>query len=172
MLLEARHLYVEEGATKSYGVRLTSQPSAPVRVSASVESGSEGLLAFTGGVQELTFSTSNWYIPQSLSVFAVENAVETATAQYYANLVHEARSTDTTYCSSISLCSPPVATGIFTPTDTRINFTISDNDVDCRRSCPAGTFAVYNESVGDLCVACTAGCKFSKEEADGREGEK
>lgn len=80
-------------------------------------------------------------------------------SQYSATLLHEAHSPDTAYCSSVSLCSSPRATGIFTPTDTRVNFSIFDNDVACRRTCLAGTFAVYNASVGDLCVPCTPGCE-------------
>ncbi len=58
---------VEQGKTVSFGVSLSAQPSAPVTVSAAQNAGGDPDLSVSSG-GSLTFTTSNWSVPQTVTV--------------------------------------------------------------------------------------------------------
>jgi len=61
-------LTVQQGATGTYGVRLSTQPAANVTVTTTRTSGNTGLSVATGGT--LTFTPNNWSTPQSVGIRA------------------------------------------------------------------------------------------------------
>ncbi|MDH5545070.1 MAG: hypothetical protein OEZ43_05720 [Gammaproteobacteria bacterium] len=79
----------EGGATDSYSVVLTSEPSANVVVTPS--SGGEVTLSPTS----LTFTAANWNVAQGLTVTAVDDGV--AEGAHTDTITHVASSTDTNY---------------------------------------------------------------------------
>ena len=64
----------ENGATGSYSINLFSNPTAPVSVNLSTESGQATALQST-----LEFSTENWFIPQTVTVSAVDDLLADGT---------------------------------------------------------------------------------------------
>ena len=64
-------------STQSYLVALASQPTADVTVTiASADTGVATVAADSGGTQ-LTFTAANWFVPQSVTVTAVDDADDT-----------------------------------------------------------------------------------------------
>jgi hypothetical protein len=81
----------EGGATDSYTVVLTSQPTANVVITASASGQA------TVSLSTLTFTTSNWNTPQTVTVTAVNDFVAEGT--HTATITHSISSTDAIYAA-------------------------------------------------------------------------
>ena len=82
---------VQQGGTQTFGVALSSQPSSSVTVSVAESSGGDPDLSVSSGAS-LTFTTSNWSVPQNVTVAAGTAAADgggqgtfTASASGYAS---------------------------------------------------------------------------------------
>jgi Glycosyl hydrolase family 48/Cellulose binding domain/Bacterial Ig domain len=82
---------VEQGKTASFGVSLSSQPSSSVTVSVAQATGGDPDLSVSSGAS-LTFTTSNWSVPQTVTVASGSTAADggmqgkfTASATGYAS---------------------------------------------------------------------------------------
>ncbi|NJR59480.1 MAG: type I secretion C-terminal target domain-containing protein [Cyanobacteria bacterium CRU_2_1] len=82
----------EGGASDTYTVQLASQPTAPVTITINND-GQTGT-----NVTTLTFDASNWNIPQTVTVSAVDDA--TAEGTHPGTITHTATSTDPNYNGS------------------------------------------------------------------------
>ena len=80
----------EDGLTATYNVLLTSKPTAPVTVR--VHSGPQ----LDGSERELVFNSSNWNQPQSVTVFAVDDAIDESSTQ------EESQTTDGTHIGEMN----------------------------------------------------------------------
>ena len=128
----------EEDATgDSYTVVLDSQPTAGVTVTVAGHSGTE----VTTSPATLTFSTTNWETPQTVTVTA---AADANLVNEMVTLTHSAASADSDY-SGISIASVAVTVNDNTPTNALPTFTEG-----------ASTSRAFNETLGDEAVA-TAG---------------
>ncbi len=81
---------VQQGATQTFGVALSAQPSSSVTVSVAESSGGDPDLSVSSGAS-LTFTTSNWSVPQNVTVTSGSTAADgggqgtfTASASGYA----------------------------------------------------------------------------------------
>jgi hypothetical protein len=66
---------VQQGGTQTFGVALSAQPSSSVTVSVAESSGGDPDLSVSSGAS-LTFTTSNWSVPQNVTVAAGTNAAD------------------------------------------------------------------------------------------------
>jgi hypothetical protein len=96
---------IEGGATDSYSIVLTSQPTNTVTVNAAPTSQA------TVSTDTLTFTTLNWSTPQTVTVTAVNDQIAEGT--HSTTLINTATSSDTAY-NGISVAS--------------VSATITDND--------------------------------------------
>ncbi|NCC32459.1 MAG: hypothetical protein EOM24_10615, partial [Chloroflexia bacterium] len=109
-------LTVAEGASATYTVELTSQPTTTVTVNLTVPAG------VTTTVRSLTFTEANWTAPQTVTVTATENQI--AEGARTATIRHAVASTAFGY---VGLAVAPVAVTI-TDNDTA-GFTLSESAV-------------------------------------------
>jgi len=96
----------EGGATDSYSVVLNAKPSANVTINLGVDS------QITTNAPSLTFTPTNWNVPQTVTVSAVDDTLQEGT--HFTDITHTITSTDAAY-SGLSLVPLPI--------------TIQDNDV-------------------------------------------
>ena len=82
----------EAGATASFTVVLTSQPTANVTIGLSSSDTSEGTVSPTS----LTFTSSNWSTPQTVTVTGVDDLIDDGNVSYTA-VTAAASSTDSAY---------------------------------------------------------------------------
>lgn len=94
----------EAGGTATFTVQLTSEPTADVTVTAVSNDSSEGTVTST----PLTFTSSNWSIPQTVTVLGVDDSVDDGDVTYGVNLTSS--SADSSY-------SPKSASVTLTNTD-------------------------------------------------------
>ena len=114
----------EGGATGIYGVKLNTQPIAPVTINLATGSQIEPITA-------LTFTPNNWNVAQTVAVKAVnDNSVE---GNHAGAIAHTATSTDTNY-NSITI-SP-------------VNIAITDNDTAGVSITPTNTTATEAGATG------------------------
>lgn len=92
----------EGGATDTYTVRLATQPVADVTVTPATAGGQ-----VTMSPPSLTFTPANWSSPQTVTVTAVNDAVDEA-SPHTATITHAASSADTNY-NGISVASVVVS---------------------------------------------------------------
>ncbi|HUY45452.1 MAG TPA: glycoside hydrolase family 48 protein, partial [Streptosporangiaceae bacterium] len=69
VVVNPNSIAVQQGATGTVGVALSAQPSASVTVSVAENSGGDSDLSVSAGAS-LTFTTSNWSVPQNVTVAA------------------------------------------------------------------------------------------------------
>ena len=127
----------EDTTGASYTVVLDSQPTAGVTVTVAGHSGTD----VTTSPATLTFTTSNWGTPQTVTVTAGDDA---DTTNDTVTLTHSATSADSDY-SGISIASVAV--------------TVNDNDtanVAPTFNEGASTSRTFNETLGDEAVATLA----------------
>ena len=105
-------LTVTEGSSKSYTVKLTSQPAGDVTVTVSGHSGTDVGLAGLDGNSKLTFTTVNWATAQTVTVTAAED--DDAGTDAAVALVHAVASTDDEVYDALA--------------DQTVTVTITDND--------------------------------------------
>ena len=66
---------IQQGGTGTYGVALSAQPSSTVTVSVAQASGGDPDLSVSSGAS-LTFTTSNWSVPQNVTIAAGTTAAD------------------------------------------------------------------------------------------------
>ena len=66
---------IQQGGTGTYGVALSAQPSSTVTVSVARASGGDPDLSVSSGAS-LTFTTSNWSVPQNVTIAAGTTAAD------------------------------------------------------------------------------------------------
>jgi hypothetical protein len=66
---------VQQGGTQTFGVALSSQPSASVTVSVAEKSGGDGDLSVSSG-SSLTFTSANWSVPQNVTIASGTTAAD------------------------------------------------------------------------------------------------
>ena len=125
----------------NYMVVLGSRPSASVTVTVAGYSGTDA----TPNPDSLTFTTSNWHIPQEVTVTAGNDADTTTDL---VTLTHSAVSTDTRY-SGISIASLTVTVNDNDTANTAPTFSVSTQT----REVPENTGA--NVNIGDALPAAT-----------------
>lgn len=96
----------EDGATDSYTVALTSQPTADVNIAVSAST-----TQATASPTTLIFTSANWSTPQTVTISAVDNDI--VDGSHTSTITHTATSTDWVY-NNLSISS--------------VTSTISDND--------------------------------------------
>jgi hypothetical protein len=85
----------EDGATDTYTIRLTSQPTSNVNVAIAFPETDITLNGDTDGIFNTTFTTANWNTPQTITVAAVnDRALE---GNHSGDLVHSFSSADANY---------------------------------------------------------------------------
>jgi len=109
----------EGGANDSYRIQLTSQPIAPVTIT--LTTGNQ-----IGDIAPITFTPNNWYVPQTVTVQAVDDTV--IEGAHSVNITHSVSSTDTKYNALVvpgvtvaitdNDVAPPPPTPTPTPTPT------------------------------------------------------
>ena len=112
--LSTGDLIVSEGGSASYTVALESQPTFDVRVMASRQSGSAGIRVSPA---RLTFTPTNWDMPQTFTVAAAQDDNENHDRAVFA---HVTDSADATYANF---------------TGPSITVTQDDDDVAIRLTC-------------------------------------
>ena len=113
VMIDPTELTVTEGSSKSYTVKLTSQPAGDVTVTVSGHSGTGATLSgstLTDNV--LTFTTANWATAQTVTVTATDD--DTAEAAEMVTLAHAVASTDDSAYNALS--------------DLSVTVTVEDND--------------------------------------------
>ena len=113
VMIDPTELTVTEGSSKSYTVKLTSQPAGDVTVTVSGHSGTGATLSgstLTNNV--LTFTTANWATAQTVTVTATDD--DTAEAAETVTLAHAVASTDDSAYNALS--------------DLSVTVTVEDND--------------------------------------------
>ena len=113
VMIDTTELTVTEGSSKSYTVKLTSQPAGDVTVTVSGHSGTGATLSgmtLTNNV--LTFTTANWATAQTVTVTATDD--DTAEAAETVTLAHAVASTDDSAYNALS--------------DLSVTVTVEDND--------------------------------------------
>ena len=111
--IDPTELTVTEGSSKSYTVKLTSEPAGDVTVTVSGHSGTDvGLSGMTLTNNVLTFTTANWATAQTVTVTGTDDA--TAEADETVTLAHAVASTDDSAYDALS--------------DVNVTVTVEDND--------------------------------------------
>ncbi|HVL90766.1 MAG TPA: choice-of-anchor D domain-containing protein, partial [Actinomycetota bacterium] len=138
----------EDGATDTYTVRLNSQPTANVTVTA-VHSG--GQVSLSG---PLTFTSANWATPQSVTVTAVDDTTA-ETSPHTALVTHDATSPDPLY-NGTGLA--PLTVNILDnePVASVSPATIAFGNVEVGTQSPSQTITVTNAGQGTLAIGAVA----------------
>ncbi len=89
----------EAGGTDDYGIRLSTQPTDSVTITAT----SNATSAATVTPTTLTFTTANWNAAQTFTVTGISNNRDDAMSARMATISHAAASTDTNYGSSLDI---------------------------------------------------------------------
>ena len=90
----------EAGGTDNYGIRLSTQPSGSVTITAESDTTSAATVTPT----TLTFTTANWNAAQTFTVTGIDNNRDDAMNRRIATISHAAASTtDTNYVSSLDI---------------------------------------------------------------------
>ena len=89
----------EAGGTDNYGIRLSTQPSGSVTITATSNTTSAATVTPT----TLTFTTANWNAAQTFTVTGIDNNRDDAMNRRIATISHAAASTDTDYGSSLDI---------------------------------------------------------------------
>ncbi len=90
----------EAGGTDNYGIRLSTQPSGSVTITAESDTTSAATVTPT----TLTFTTANWNAAQTFTVTGIDNNRDDAMNRRIATISHAAASTtDTNYVSSLAI---------------------------------------------------------------------
>ena len=113
VMIDPTTLTVTEGSSKSYAVKLTSQPAGDVTVTVSGHSGTGAALSgmtLTNNV--LTFTTANWSTAQTVTVTGTDD--DTAEANETVTLAHAVASTDDSAYDALE--------------DVSVTVTVEDND--------------------------------------------
>ncbi len=108
--LSPNTLTVTEGLTATYTIRLGSRPSATVSIFPQTFNADVATVS-PATPSSLDFSTSNWNMPQRVTVMAIEDA---DTNHESVQLTHAVRSSDATYAA----LTPPAVTVNVTDNDT------------------------------------------------------
>lgn len=87
---------VEGGATDSYTLVLTSQPTANVSVAITFDAGQLVVDGETDGSRSLTFTTANWNVAQTVTV-AARNDTVVEGAPLVSSITHAVSSSDASY---------------------------------------------------------------------------
>src|SRR5206468_1982949 len=87
----------EPGGTATFTIVLTSQPIAPVTIGLTSSDTTEGTLALTS----VTFDSSNWSQPRTITVTGVDDAVVDGNITY-SIITADATSTDPLYSNKVS----------------------------------------------------------------------
>ena len=114
----------EGGATDTYGVVLTSAPTANVTIN--FDAGTQ-----ISAIAPLTFTASNWNVAQNVTVSAIDNSIDEDT--HSGTITHKSVSTDTKY-NNLTI-SPVTAT-------------IADNDTAGVTVSPTSTTATEGGATG------------------------
>ena len=113
VMVDPTTLTVTEGSSKSYAVKLTSEPAGDVTVTVSGHSGTGAALSgMTLTDNVLTFTTMNWATAQTVTVTATDD--NTAEANETVTLAHAVASTDDSAYDALS--------------DLSVTVTVEDND--------------------------------------------
>ncbi len=113
VMIDPTELTVVEGSSKSYSVKLTSQPAGDVTVTVSGHSGTDvALSGMTLTNNVLTFTAGNWSTAQSVTVAAAED--DDAVTDAAVTLAHAIASTDDSVYDALE--------------DVSVTITITDND--------------------------------------------
>ncbi len=89
----------EAGGTDNYGIRLSTQPTGSVTITATSNTTSAATVTPT----TLTFTTANWNAAQTFTVTGIDNNRDDAMNRRIATISHAAASTDTDYGSSLDI---------------------------------------------------------------------
>ncbi|TAE95719.1 MAG: DUF4347 domain-containing protein [Oscillatoriales cyanobacterium] len=122
----------EGGATATYGVLLTSAPTANVTIN--FDAGSQ-----ISAIAPLTFTPNNWNVVQNVTVSAIEDSIAEGT--HSGTITHKSVSTDTKY-NNLTI-SPVTAT-------------IADNDTAGVTISPTSTTATEGGATGKYSVQLTS----------------
>ena len=95
VVIDPTELTVTEGGSDTYTVVLSTQPAADVTVTVSGEAGDVSVSGTTLISNVLTFTTSNWSVPQTVTVNAAEDTDNVTDDDV--DLVHAIASTDSVY---------------------------------------------------------------------------
>ena len=108
VMIDPTELTVAEGSSKSYTVKLTSEPAGDVTVTVSGHAGTDvALSGMTLTDNVLTFTAMNWSTAQTVTVTAAED--DDAVTDADVTLVHAVASTDDTAYNALSDLSVSVA---------------------------------------------------------------
>ena len=108
VMIAPTELTVAEGSSKSYTVKLTSEPAGDVTVTVSGHAGTDVALSGTTLTNNvLTFTAMNWSTAQTVTVTAAED--DDAVTDADVTLVHAVASTDDTAYNALSDLSVSVA---------------------------------------------------------------
>ncbi len=116
--LSSTSLTVTEGLTATYSIRLGTRPSATVSILPQTFNADVATVS-PATPSSLDFTTSNWNMPQTVTVMAIEDA---DTNHESVQLTHAVRSSDATYAA----LTPPAVTVGVTDNDTP-GVTVSPN---------------------------------------------
>ena len=108
VMIDPTELTVTEGSSKSYTVKLTSEPAGDVTVTVSGHAGTDAALSGTTLTNNvLTFTAMNWSTAQTVTVTAAED--DDAVTDADVTLVHAVASTDDSAYNALSDLSVSVA---------------------------------------------------------------
>jgi hypothetical protein len=122
----------EGGATATYGVLLTSAPTAPVTIN--FDAGTQ-----ISPIAPITFTPNNWNVAQNVTVSAIDDSIAQGT--HSGTITHKSVSTDTKY-NNLTI-SPVTAT-------------IADNDTAGVTISPTSTAATEGGATGTYSVKLTS----------------
>ncbi|MEG4045183.1 DUF7948 domain-containing protein, partial [Microcoleus sp. Pol17_C1] len=128
----------ESGTTDTYTVVLTNQPTANVAIALNTDTQIQPIAG-------ISFTPTNWFVPQTVTVSAVEDAV-TETSPHSGPITHTAISTDASYNgASVSFTVNGTA-------GNTVNANITDNDTAGVSITPNNTIATEGGATGKYSV--------------------
>ncbi len=142
----------EGGSTDTYTMVLTSQPTNSVTVTINVDA------QVTVGVSTLTFTTSNWNTPQTMTVTAVDDSL--VEGNHNGTITHTATSSDSNY-NGISINN---ITAAITDNDTAgVSVTESGGSTSVTEGSTTDTYSVVltSQPVSDVVVTLNTGAQLS-----------
>eukprot|EP00753_Platysulcus_tardus_P011246 PLAT3280.13.p1 GENE.PLAT3280.13~~PLAT3280.13.p1 ORF type:complete len:603 (-),score=311.41 PLAT3280.13:524-2224(-) len=148
LLTPAVILLAEGGAAASYDIILASQPADSVTVTATLPSGLQLAGGGGGGSSvDVTFTTANWNVAQSVSVQAVDGGDAAATSPATLAIAHTVASSDAAYDSGGSAA--------FSPASAAVSARLYDDDAPAIALSPAAV-AVGEGGDGSYAVVLTS----------------